>query len=533
MKKTEFAKLLSDLPENYILEAQAHRTGARRPGGERGLVLKYAVAAALAVLMIGGFFWALEKKTHEPTTQQAAPTQTAEKPWQMDIVNSKRSFQSDIYGCDLTIEEYTQRLRKEDPDCIPRAYVKIDLDQDGQEELAIRFEKDKRHMLTLIIWQDGENIRGAEYTRQDMSFLKEDGTFYYLDRGHWGWGRLERREDGWKTVIRMPQGDNYSGTNDAWWREMPGTEKIPTNRRNSCLTLGYSGRSGVSGPIVGELTETDAFSLYVPITGWTYESTMIGQYAADRWVCDEDPDTRLSVIKTGTDVDALSWLAYLGKEPITRQRTEGELQLVNRYSQTVHSGAEGAGTTMEVVSRLGETTNYVIQMEYADEARDKDVMYCMVDSIHFYDSVTLNMPVDRVFNLDGESMVECHLEGLDGYSLYIPSYWGEQTAVEETIGYHDANTWYGPDGESLSIVDLGKMNSDDAMAWTLGSQGWTMSETEGNTRVTGTRGDEQLEVTFKYRVGNWTYAVIKRCPKDKTEEAWPVLEAMVSTIRFS
>ena len=533
MKKTEFAKLLSDLPENYILEAQAHRTGARRPGGERGLVLKYAIAAALAVLMIGGFFWALEKQTHEPTTQQASPMQTAEKPWQMEIVNSKRSFQSDTYGCGLTIEEYTQRLREKDPDCIPRAYVKIDLDQDGQEELAIRFEKDKKHVLTLIIWQDGENIRGAEYARQDMSFLKEDGTFYYLDRGHWGWGRLERREDGWKTVIRMPQGDNYSGTNDAWWRAMPGTEKIPTNRRNSCLTLGYSGRSGVSGPIVGELTEMGAYSLYVPITGWTYESTIIGQYAADCWVCDEDPDARLSVIKTGTDVDALSWLAYLGKEPITRQRTEGELQLVNRYSQTVHSGAEGAGTTMEVVSRLGETTNYVIQMEYADEAWDKDVMYCMVDSIYFYDSVTLNMPVDRVFNLDGESMMECHLEGLDGYSLYIPSYWGEQTAVEETIGYHDANTWYGPDGESLSIVDLGKMNSDDAMAWTLGSQGWTMSETEGNTRVTGTRGDERLEVTFKYRVGNWTYAVIKRCPKDKTEEVWPVLEAMVSTIGFS
>ena len=533
MKKTEFAKLLSDLPENYILEAQAHRTGARRPGGERGLVLKYAIAAALAVLMIGGFFWALEKQTHEPTTQQAAPTQAKETTWQMDIVNSKRSFQSDTYGCGLTIEEYTQRLREEDPDCIPRAYVKIDLDQDGQEELAIRFEKDKKHVLTLIIWQDGENIRGAEYARQDMSFLKEDGTFYYLDRGHWGWGRLERREDGWKTVIRMPQGDNYSGTNDAWWRAMPGTEKISTNRRNSCLTLGYSGRSGVSGPIVGELTEMGAYSLYVPITGWTYESTMIGQYAADCWICDEDPDTRLSVIKTGTDVDALSWLAYLGKEPITRQRTEGELQLVNRYSQTVHSGAEGAGTTMEVVSRLGETTNYVIQMEYANEARDKEEMYCMVDGIYFYDSVTLNMPVDHVFNLDGESMMECHLKVQDGYSLYIPSYWGEQTAVEETIGYHDANTWYGPDGESLSIVDLGKMNSDDAMAWTLGSQGWTVSETEGNTRVTGTRGDEQLEVTFKYRVGNWTYAVIKRCPKDKTEEVWPVLEAMVSTIGFS
>lgn len=45
----------------------------------------------------------------------------------MEIVNSKRSFQSDTYGSDLTIEEYTQRLQEEDPDCAPRAYVKIDL----------------------------------------------------------------------------------------------------------------------------------------------------------------------------------------------------------------------------------------------------------------------------------------------------------------------------------------------------------------------------------------------------------------------
>ena len=290
MKKTEFARLLSGLPENYILEAQAHRTGARRSGGERGLVLKYAVAATLAVLMIGGFFWALERQNREPMTQQVAPTQTTETLWQMEIVNSKRSFQSDTYGCDMTVEEYTQCLRKEDPDCTPRAYVKIDLDQDGQEELAIRFEKDNKHVLTLIIWQDGEDIRGAEYTRQDMSFLKEDGTFYYLDGGHWGWGRLERREDGWKTVIRMPQGDNYSSMNDAWWRAMPETEKISTDRRNSSRELGYSGRSGVSGIIVGELTEMEAYSLYVPIPAGRMKARQLGSM---RWTAGFVTRTRM------------------------------------------------------------------------------------------------------------------------------------------------------------------------------------------------------------------------------------------------
>ena len=76
MKETEFAKLLGDLPENYILQAQAHRSGGRYAVGARRPVLKFAAVAAAAALMLGGFFWALEKQTREPTAQQAAPTHT-------------------------------------------------------------------------------------------------------------------------------------------------------------------------------------------------------------------------------------------------------------------------------------------------------------------------------------------------------------------------------------------------------------------------------------------------------------------------
>ena len=62
---------------------------------------------------------------------------------------------------------------------------------------------------------------GTVFETATSGMFAPDGTFYYLDGGHWGWGRLERREDGWKTVIRMPQGDNYSSMNDVWWRAMP------------------------------------------------------------------------------------------------------------------------------------------------------------------------------------------------------------------------------------------------------------------------------------------------------------------------
>ena len=57
MKETEFAKLLGDLPENYILQAQAHRSGGRYAVGARRPVLKFAAVAAAAALMLGGFFW--------------------------------------------------------------------------------------------------------------------------------------------------------------------------------------------------------------------------------------------------------------------------------------------------------------------------------------------------------------------------------------------------------------------------------------------------------------------------------------------
>ena len=47
MKETEFAKLLGDLPENYILQAQAHRSGGRYAVGARRPVLKFSAAGEL------------------------------------------------------------------------------------------------------------------------------------------------------------------------------------------------------------------------------------------------------------------------------------------------------------------------------------------------------------------------------------------------------------------------------------------------------------------------------------------------------
>ena len=90
MKETEFAKLLGDLPENYILQAQAHRSGGRYAVGARRPVLKFAAVAAAAALMLGGFFWALEKQTREPTASRQLQRRQ-KKPsgrWRSSTVNA-------------------------------------------------------------------------------------------------------------------------------------------------------------------------------------------------------------------------------------------------------------------------------------------------------------------------------------------------------------------------------------------------------------------------------------------------------------
>ena len=93
MKETEFAKLLGDLPENYILQAQAHRSGGRYAVGARRPVLKFAAVAAAVALMLGGFFWALEKQTREPIYSPAGSSNAGKKKnpsgrWRSSTVNA-------------------------------------------------------------------------------------------------------------------------------------------------------------------------------------------------------------------------------------------------------------------------------------------------------------------------------------------------------------------------------------------------------------------------------------------------------------
>ncbi len=526
MKETEFAKLLGDLPENYILQAQAHRSGGRYAGGARRPVLKFAAVAAAAALMLGGFFWALERDSRAVVSQQAASVQEDEKTWQREIVEGTGAFWSDSYEDSLTLEEYAARCQAAGMDCAPRAYAVLDVDRDGQEELAVRFAEGEADVLTLILGRTEDKIVSAAYTDREMRFLKEDGTFYYCPNGLWGWGKLTRWENGWLSTAQEPRNKDNQQLSDAAWSPMPGTDALPDSSRASCKELGASVSGGGSLVVMGALTEKTGYSLYVPIEGWSYERTSVGQYEADSWYYDKDPQTRLTVFPT--DLETMTW-----------QKPGYTVQKHSRYSLTMHKGERTeTGRTLHVQLRLGETTNYVIQVEYADAFPDRNVLGSMEDGIQFLDSAALNRAAESEFSIEvyeGRRM-QTHLAVEEGYSLYIPDDMNNvrMDAVTEAFGTREGRSWYGEAGESLSVVDLGETGQAEAVAWARETLEWSSTEDTGvDGWIRGVCADMQVEVRILNRSDSGCYAVILRCPKDATEARWRVLDTMAGSIQFS
>lgn len=512
MTELEFVKLLGDLPEDCIQQAQAYRNGSHRAarrvsGGKRAAGL--FSAAVLAFAMLGGTFWALNQMAQQGTAQQNAAGS-----WQDAIVQGEADFRSETYNDTLTLEGYTRCLQKYQADSrwAPRAYAELDMDGDGKNELAVRFESGETDTLTLILWQEPEGIIGTEYTKQQMSFLKEDGTFYYSSQNHWGWGRLVRREGSWVPVIRMPQGGDYAHLPDAPWKPMPGTEALPEQTRSSCQSLGLSGKSGVSGEIIGALTVKDDYSLYVPVTGWRYART--SPYStvqdADSWYCEEVPEARLTIFKT--DLDRTAW-----------EKTGYVLQSSSAFTSGMRRDAAGKSDILQVYIRLGETANYVMELEYPDSFWDRDILHSMLDSVRFTHSVSANREPEWAADLDSGALVPMILSVEADYSLYVPATWyflQNEAPVAERMGENTALSWYGPLGECLSVIDLGSGSAQSAQAWA--------AET-----IDPAPADTRQQVSFLQGNNDHIYAVIARCPEESADGSWPILEYMAKSLMFA
>lgn len=510
----EFAKLLGELPEEYVQQAQVYRTGSHRamPTGSRGKRAPGILAAAvLAIAMLGGFYWALNHLAQREAVEQS-PVNT----WQNSILRGEEAFWSETYQKPLTLEEYTSMVQQTQNNtaCTPWAYTALDMDRDGRSELAVRFRSGQEDILTLILWKEQDGIIGREYTKQQMYFLKEDGTFYYVSENHWGWGHLEQQENDRVPVISLPQGDSYGILEDAAWKTLSGSA-IPAQTRISCANLGLSGKSGVSGEIYGALTETEDYSLYVPISGWSYGQT--SPYAtvenADSWYCTEVPEARLTVFKT--DSHSATW-----------QKPGYVFQNASYYTLEMRKDT----SVLQVYVRLGETANFVLELEYPEDFWDTDILRRMLDSIRFTHSVSANRGPEWTICLDN-AMHDVILFVDARYSLYIPTEWDTTEPVAEAIGAYTANSWYGPEGEGLSVVELGP--TEDAESWAIQALNLDSSQVQEDGSILGNAGDSQIAISFRKDGLNRTFAIIRRCPAPKAAESLPILNALAESLMFS
>lgn len=527
MTEFEFAKFLGELPDGYIQQAQAFRNGscrAMRTGRRKKRVFTFLAAAVLAVVMLGGFFWALDLQSRSETVAQSAADG-----WQDHVLRSEDKFRSETYRQTLTLEEYARRLQEAQADeqCAPWAYAKLDMDRDGTEELVVRFRSGEADILTLLLWREQDRIISLEYTKQQMSFLKEDGTFYYSSGNHWGWGRLKHQSGDWIPVIRMPQGEDYSSLKDVAWKTVSGAG-LPEQTRASCQNLGLSGKNGVSGNIVGALTETEDCSLYVPITSWCYEQTSPYDTVqnADSWYCEEVPEARLTIFKT--DSDSTAW-----------QKPGYVFCGGTAYTLEMHKDTAEGAYTLQVYIRLGEESNYVMELEYPDGFWDRDILQRMLDSVRFTHSVSANREPEWTMDVDNtvpDAVLFVDLFVEENYSLYIPKEWDLAQAsapVIENMGQFYANGWYGPDGAGISVAELGKCSEKDAENWAIQSLHFDSFAVQEDGSISGNAGNTQIAVSFRQDGVGKTYAVVQRCPAGKAAESQPLLTALAESLMLS
>lgn len=511
----EFAKLLGELPEEYVQQAQVFRNGSHRAmpaGSKRKRALGILAVAILGIAMLGGFYWALNLLAQRETVEQS-PVET----WQDSILRGDETFWSETYRQTLTLEEYTPMVQQAQNNhtCTPWAYATLDMDRDGRRELAVRFRSGQEDILTLILWKGQDGIVGREYTKQQMYFLKEDGTFYYSSENHWGWGRLERRGNDYVPVIRVPQGDSYGTLEDAAWKTLSGAA-IPAQTRSSCKKLGLSGKSGVSGDIYGALTEMEDYSLYVPISGWSYEQT--SPYAtvenADSWYCADFPEARLTIFQT--DSDATTW-----------QKPGYVFKGATAYTLEMRKGA----SVLQVYVRLGENANYVMELEYPEDFWDKELLKSMLLSLRFTRSTSANREPEWTLSPD-DAMLDVVLFVDRDYSLYLPKEW-DTSPVTETIGQRSANSWYSREGAGISIVKLGQCSPEEAMAWAVQSLSFDSTKVQEDGSILGSAGNTQIWISFRQDDVGQAYAVIRCCPTETAEESQALLNALADSVMFS
>lgn len=112
----------------------------------------------------------------DKTTEQTDPTSPSKgqiiqvaEPF-ASVLNSKKSFYFENEGKSVLLSDYYTSIWK---------LTSVDIDHDGNKEIAVMFDVDGGGGGTLVLWQDGTSVYGYEFGFREMYRLNKDGTFLW------------------------------------------------------------------------------------------------------------------------------------------------------------------------------------------------------------------------------------------------------------------------------------------------------------------------------------------------------------------
>ena len=382
MTEKELLDLLGDVHPDYIAQAEVFRRGGAKPRrkrhtGRRVLSLAAMLAAVLAAGALVRFGLAPHWKQGKAETAATMAAQRADESitWQEEILNGG-SFYSQDYEKEMTVPSYTekaQELRGTDRFGLWR-YAILDMDGNGTQELVVQYrmvdggafysdsegeepqiEDGNGYFYgedTLVFWKAGEKILERGYYIRQMKGIRADGAFYWSgSSSEHGWARLTGLDGEYPSEVEI-SGDLWDQPEAPWHSFDGGDEHSEAGPSPDELcrlkerTIQYVDAEGNETALETDLFIGQGYSIYIPKTGWNRQQVDYHGNRVDRWVCDQNENTWMRIIRLAGDSERAEkfmretksdWNFFLDKRGNLYGEKDGMVMNVSFYQAEVET----------------------------------------------------------------------------------------------------------------------------------------------------------------------------------------------------
>lgn len=392
MTERELLDLLGDVRPDYIVQTEAFRRGGVRPRrkrhtGRRVLSLAAMLAAVLAAGALVRFGLAPHWKQGKAEAAATMAAQRADESitWQEEILNGG-SFYSRDYEKEMTVPSYTEKAQELRGDRFGLwRYAILDMDGNGTKELVVQYrmvdggafysdsEGEEPQIEDgngyfygediLVFWKAGEKILERGYYTRQMQDIRADGAFYWSSSSsEHGWARLTGLDGEYPSEVEI-SGDLWDQPEAPWHSFDGGDEHSEAGpspdelQRLKDRTIQYVDGEGNETALETELFIGQGYSIYIPKIGWNRQQVDHHGNRVDRWVCDQNEDTWMRILRLAGDSEQAE--KYM-------RETESEWDFFLDKRGNLYG--EKDGMVMDVSFYKAEVETFVIIRTYPQEA---------------------------------------------------------------------------------------------------------------------------------------------------------------------